>query len=135
MSAVLVPALVTAAGVALRAVLLYAGEAAAARGARARRATAVPGAAQAPRHRARPAQAPPVLLLDEPTAEALLAALPRALPGTSLVIALQERDVDLLDRAPTAVVRLGHTADGSPWARSAHGLSRNAGRTAAVRVR
>ncbi|MFD8377065.1 ATP-binding cassette domain-containing protein [Streptomyces sp. NPDC059679] len=85
---------------------------------------------------------PPVLLLDEPTAgldrptaKALLAALDRALPETSLVIALQEQDVDLLDRAPTAVVRLGHTADGSPWARSTHGLSRNAGRTVAVRVR
>ncbi|MFK4263654.1 ATP-binding cassette domain-containing protein [Streptomyces milbemycinicus] len=85
---------------------------------------------------------PPVLLLDEPTAgldrptaAALLVALGRALPETSLVIALQEQDVDLLDRAPTAVVRLGHTADGSPRARSAHGLSRNAGRTVAVRVR
>ncbi|MEV5149276.1 ATP-binding cassette domain-containing protein [Streptomyces sp. NPDC052727] len=57
---------------------------------------------------------PPVLLLDEPvagldrpTAQALLAALPRALPDTALVIALQDQDVDLLDRAPTDVVRLG----------------------------
>ncbi|MGW4517363.1 ATP-binding cassette domain-containing protein [Streptomyces sp. NPDC004393] len=57
---------------------------------------------------------PPVLLLDEPTAgldrptaEALLAALPRMLPETALVIAVQEQDLDLLDRAPTAVVRLG----------------------------
>ncbi|MGW0881849.1 ATP-binding cassette domain-containing protein [Streptomyces sp. NPDC002671] len=81
---------------------------------------------------------PPVLLLDEPTAgldrptaEALLAALPRALPETSLVIALQEQDLDLLDRAPTRVVRLGralatrhagdqtgHAACGLPWPRS-----------------
>ncbi|MGW1006096.1 ATP-binding cassette domain-containing protein [Streptomyces sp. NPDC002520] len=58
---------------------------------------------------------PPVLLLDEPTAgldrptaEALLAALPRALPETSVVIAMQEQDLELLRRTPTMVVRLGH---------------------------
>ncbi|MFI1836898.1 ATP-binding cassette domain-containing protein [Streptomyces olivaceoviridis] len=57
---------------------------------------------------------PPVLLLDEPvagldrpTAQALLAGLPRALPDTALVIALQDQDVDLLERPPTEVVRLG----------------------------
>jgi ATP-binding cassette subfamily C protein CydC len=57
---------------------------------------------------------PPVLLLDEPvagldrtTAEALLAALPEALPETALVIALQEQDLDLLKRTPAVVVRLG----------------------------
>ncbi|MGW1094051.1 ATP-binding cassette domain-containing protein [Streptomyces sp. NPDC002596] len=57
---------------------------------------------------------PPVLLLDEPTAgldrptaEALLAALFRTLPETSVVIAMQEQDLGLLDRPPTAVVRLG----------------------------
>ncbi|MET9452243.1 ATP-binding cassette domain-containing protein [Streptomyces cinerochromogenes] len=64
---------------------------------------------------------PPVLLLDEPvagldrpTAEALLAALPRALPGTFLVIALQDQDVGLLntlDAPPTAVVRLGRVLE------------------------
>ncbi|WP_327371168.1 ATP-binding cassette domain-containing protein [Streptomyces sp. NBC_01217] len=61
---------------------------------------------------------PPILLLDEPTAgldrptaEALLAALARALPETSLVVALQEQDLDLLDRTPTAVLRLGRAAD------------------------
>ncbi|MGW2857841.1 ATP-binding cassette domain-containing protein, partial [Streptomyces sp. NPDC001215] len=71
---------------------------------------------------------PPVLLLDEPTAgldrptaEALLAALPRMLPETALVIAVQEQDLDLPDRAPTAVVRLG--------------LSRSAHREAAAHAR
>ncbi|MCX4437860.1 MULTISPECIES: ATP-binding cassette domain-containing protein [Streptomyces] len=61
---------------------------------------------------------PPILLLDEPvagldrpTAEALLAALPEALPETALVIALQEQDLDLLDDTPTTVVRLGRTAE------------------------
>ncbi|MFF5532979.1 ATP-binding cassette domain-containing protein [Streptomyces cinerochromogenes] len=64
---------------------------------------------------------PPVLLLDEPvagldrpTAEALLAALPRALPGTFLVIALQDQDIGLLntlDAPPTAVVRLGRVLE------------------------
>ncbi|MDQ0604905.1 ATP-binding cassette subfamily C protein CydC [Streptomyces canus] len=61
---------------------------------------------------------PPILLLDEPvagldrpTAEALLAALPEALPETALVIALQEQDLDLLDSTPTTVVRLGRTAE------------------------
>ncbi|MCX4595316.1 ATP-binding cassette domain-containing protein [Streptomyces sp. NBC_01340] len=61
---------------------------------------------------------PPILLLDEPvagldrhTAEALLAALPEALPETALVIALQEQDLDLLDDTPTTVVRLGRSAE------------------------
>ncbi|MFI6804726.1 ATP-binding cassette domain-containing protein [Streptomyces luteogriseus] len=61
---------------------------------------------------------PPILLLDEPvagldrpTAEALLAALPEALPETALVLALQEQDLDLLDNTPTTVVRLGRTAE------------------------
>ncbi|MFC3572360.1 ATP-binding cassette domain-containing protein [Streptomyces yaanensis] len=61
---------------------------------------------------------PPVLLLDEPsagldrpTAEALLAALPQALPETAVVIAMQEQDLDLLDRTPTTVIRLGRAAD------------------------
>ncbi|MFF3904944.1 ATP-binding cassette domain-containing protein [Streptomyces sp. NPDC001848] len=60
---------------------------------------------------------PPVLLLDEPvagldrpTAEALLAALPEALPATALVIALQEQDLGMLKRPPTEVVRLGRDA-------------------------
>ncbi|MEV6026352.1 ATP-binding cassette domain-containing protein [Streptomyces sp. NPDC052036] len=88
---------------------------------------------------------PPVLLLDEPTAgldrptaEALLAALPRLLPETSLVIAVQEQDLDLPDRAPTAVVRLGRATD-RPGGASAGllgvGVSRSAERGAAVRVR
>ncbi|MFE7282833.1 amino acid ABC transporter ATP-binding/permease protein [Streptomyces noursei] len=57
---------------------------------------------------------PPVLLLDEPTAgldrptaEALLTALFRALPETSVVIALQDQDLGLLDRPPVSVVHLG----------------------------
>ncbi|SHH78285.1 ATP-binding cassette domain-containing protein [Streptomyces sp. 3214.6] len=61
---------------------------------------------------------PPILLLDEPvagldrpTAEALLAALPEALPETALVIALQEQDLGILRRTPTAVVRLGQAAE------------------------
>ncbi|WP_171118147.1 MULTISPECIES: ATP-binding cassette domain-containing protein [Streptomyces] len=61
---------------------------------------------------------PPILLLDEPvagldrpTAEALLAALPEALPDTALVIALQEQDLAVLKRTPTAVVRLGQAAE------------------------
>lgn len=61
---------------------------------------------------------PPILLLDEPTsgldrptAEALLTALPRALPETALVVALQEQDLGLLDRTPRAVLRLGQAAD------------------------
>lgn len=49
----------------------------------------------------------PVAGLDHPTAKALLVALPRALPGTALVIALQEQDLGLLDATPTRVVRLG----------------------------
>ncbi|MEU4925332.1 ATP-binding cassette domain-containing protein [Streptomyces yokosukanensis] len=77
---------------------------------------------------------PPVLLLDEPTAgldrptaEAMLAALLRTLPKTSVVIAMQEQDLGLLDRPPTAVVRLGRPGD--------RAVSRSAGRTAAVRAR
>ncbi|WP_425246372.1 ATP-binding cassette domain-containing protein [Streptomyces sp. NEAU-NA10] len=61
---------------------------------------------------------PPILLLDEPvagldrpTAEALLAALPEALPETALVIALQEQDLPLLKRTPTVVVRLGQATE------------------------
>ncbi|MEV8528385.1 ATP-binding cassette domain-containing protein [Streptomyces sp. NPDC052000] len=61
---------------------------------------------------------PPVLLLDEPvagldrpTAEALLAALPEALPDTALVIALQEQDLGLVKRTPTAVVQLSQVAE------------------------
>ncbi|MFD7014123.1 ATP-binding cassette domain-containing protein [Streptomyces sp. NPDC059928] len=61
---------------------------------------------------------PPVLLLDEPvasldrpTAEALLAALPEALPDTALVIALQEQDLGLVKRTPTVVVELSHAAE------------------------
>jgi ATP-binding cassette subfamily C protein CydC len=49
----------------------------------------------------------PVAGLDRPTAQALLAALPQALPGTALVISLQEQDLALLDMTPTTVVRLG----------------------------
>jgi ATP-binding cassette subfamily C protein CydC len=61
---------------------------------------------------------PSVLLLDEPTAgldrptaEALLSALFRTLPETTVVIAMQGQDVGLLDRSPTAVVRLGRATD------------------------
>ncbi|MFF4833122.1 ATP-binding cassette domain-containing protein [Streptomyces sp. NPDC001315] len=61
---------------------------------------------------------PPILLLDEPvagldrpTAEALLAALPEALPETALVIALQEQDLGVLKRTPTFVVRLDQAAE------------------------
>ncbi|MFF0782987.1 ATP-binding cassette domain-containing protein [Streptomyces sp. NPDC003720] len=61
---------------------------------------------------------PRILLLDEPvagldraTAEALLAALPRALPQTALVIALQEQDLGLLKGAADAVVRLGRAVE------------------------
>ncbi|MEU3856388.1 ATP-binding cassette domain-containing protein [Streptomyces sp. NPDC028722] len=89
---------------------------------------------------------PAVLLLDEPTAgldrrtaTALLAALPRALPETSLVIAVQEQDIGLLDRPPTGIVRLGRAADRSGGGSVGHsagqagaGLSRSADRTAAV---
>ncbi|MFI1766163.1 ATP-binding cassette domain-containing protein [Streptomyces sp. NPDC020800] len=87
---------------------------------------------------------PPVLLLDEPTAgldrptaEALLAALFRALPDTSVVIALQEQDLGLLDRPPAQVVRLGRGGDRAAAGPvpAADGLSRSAGRTAAVRAR
>ncbi|MGW2412596.1 ATP-binding cassette domain-containing protein [Streptomyces tubercidicus] len=88
---------------------------------------------------------PPVLLLDEPTAgldrptaEALLAALFRALPETSVVIAMQEQDLGLLDRPPTAVVRLGRTGDRAVTGLAGPvtaDLSRSAGRTAAVRAR
>ncbi|MFB0614901.1 ATP-binding cassette domain-containing protein [Streptomyces sp. AGS-58] len=90
---------------------------------------------------------PAVLLLDEPTAgldrrtaTALPAALPRALPETSLVIAVQEQDIGLLDRPPTAIVRLGRAADrtggsaGHPAGHAGAGLSRSADRTAAVRA-
>ncbi|MGW1259632.1 ATP-binding cassette domain-containing protein [Streptomyces sp. NPDC002513] len=75
---------------------------------------------------------PAVLLLDEPVAgldrtaaTALLAALDRALPGTALVIALQEQDLGLLDRAPTAVVRLGEDAGRTAPARLARGPERS----------
>ncbi|MFD7872839.1 ATP-binding cassette domain-containing protein [Streptomyces sp. NPDC059766] len=88
---------------------------------------------------------PPVLLLDEPTAgldrptaEAMTAALFRALPETSLVIAVQEQDLGLLARTPAAVVRLGRCGDRAgvgPAGPVAAGLSRSAGRTAAVRAR
>ncbi|MFE9557845.1 ATP-binding cassette domain-containing protein [Streptomyces sp. NPDC006703] len=61
---------------------------------------------------------PPVLLLDEPvagldrpTAEALLAALPEALPETALVIALQEQDLGLVTRTPAVVVQLRQAAE------------------------
>ncbi|MFJ7497620.1 ATP-binding cassette domain-containing protein [Streptomyces sp. NPDC097727] len=61
---------------------------------------------------------PPVLLLDEPTAgldrpsaEALLEALFRTLPETSVVIAMQEQDLGLPAQPPTVVVRLGRGRD------------------------
>jgi ATP-binding cassette subfamily C protein CydC len=88
---------------------------------------------------------PPVLLLDEPTAgldrpsaEALLAALFRALPDTSVVIAVQEQHLGLLTRTPAAVVRLGRGGDRADIGSAgpvAADLSRSAGRTAAVRAR
>ncbi|MER8090658.1 ATP-binding cassette domain-containing protein [Streptomyces sp. NPDC058316] len=88
---------------------------------------------------------PPVLLLDEPTvgldrptAEALLAALLRTLPETSVVIAMQEQDLGLPARPPTAVVRLGRGVDragGGSTGPVAAGLSRSRGRTTAVRAR
>ncbi|WP_310887615.1 ATP-binding cassette domain-containing protein [Streptomyces shenzhenensis] len=87
---------------------------------------------------------PAVLLLDEPTAgldrptaEALLTALFRELPETSVVIAVQEQHLGLPARQPTAVVRLGGTADRSDGGTAAPlgaGLSRSANRKAAVRA-
>ncbi|MFJ5837979.1 ATP-binding cassette domain-containing protein [Streptomyces shenzhenensis] len=88
---------------------------------------------------------PAVLLLDEPTAgldrptaEALLTALFRELPETSVVIAVQEQHLGLPARQPTAVVRLGGTADRTDDRTAAPlgaGLSRSADRKAAVRAR
>ncbi|MFC9621216.1 ATP-binding cassette domain-containing protein [Streptomyces sp. NPDC056930] len=88
---------------------------------------------------------PPVLLLDEPTAgldrptaAALLDALFRTLPETSVVIAMQEQDMGLPARPPTAVVRLGRAGDragGGSAGPLAVGLSRSRGRTTAVRAR
>ncbi|MFE7403811.1 ATP-binding cassette domain-containing protein [Streptomyces sp. NPDC057557] len=87
---------------------------------------------------------PPVLLLDEPTAgldrptaEALLDALFRTLPEASVVIAMQEQDMGLPARPPTAVVRLGRGGDragGGSAGPLAVGLSRSRGRTTAVRA-
>ncbi|MFH8775776.1 ATP-binding cassette domain-containing protein [Streptomyces sp. NPDC017958] len=87
---------------------------------------------------------PPVLLLDEPvagldgpTAEGLPAALFRALPETSVVIAVQEQDLALFaGRRPGP--RLGRGGDRvgtDPAGPVAVGLSRSAGRTAAFPAR
>lgn len=77
----------------------------------------------------------PTAGVDRPTAEALLEALFQAPPETSVVIAVQEQDLGLPTRQPSAVVRLGRTAVGGPAALVGAGLSRSAGRTAAVRAR